>query len=326
MTRYDLNARRSELIALIKAKTGLRAFKARTVRDPGNGGFQLKDAGTPGFFGMLVMGRGGDNHADFMAARRVLLDAGVRETYLNEPGCAMVFWPWPGAAPHAKPRTNPEATLPAWLTALDGARYFTREALATAVAESGWRSRTALVAMAPETFLALAYAGYMPEKAANVDAALQTTGAFWDVPYLMVEENGDSAQVTGHEGRHRARALQALGVREMPVRIHARWLRWQETPEDAPRWLIPEKGGYGRARVAMPPILGAARQNGGPVRNKKYPYYIFHKPTDKVLAGYDYREDAVEMLSDMPYPKNELAVKTHAWIERTFGKVSWARG
>lgn len=161
-------------------------------------------------------------------------------------------------------RRNPEAVLPAWLTVLDGARYFTREALATAVAESGWRSRTALVAMAPETFLALAYSGYMPEKAANVDAALRTTGAFWDVPYLMVEEDGDRAQVTGHEGRHRARALQALGVREMPVRIHARWLRWQETPEDAPRWLIPEKGGRGRTPVAMPPILGAARQNGGP--------------------------------------------------------------
>lgn len=59
------------------------------------------------------------------------------------------------------------------------------------------------------------------------------------------------------------------------------------------------------------------------MRHKKYPYYIFHKPTDKVLAGYDYREDAVEMLSDMPYPKGELAVKTHAWVERTVGKVSW---
>lgn len=224
-------------------------------------------------------------------------------------------------------RRNPvEAALPGWLTALDGARYFTHEALAYALAEAEGLSRTAIVAMAPHDFLCLAAPGHSEYSAKAVRSALETTGAFWDVPYLVLEENGDIAQVISHEGRHRARALAALGVREMPVRIHARWLRWQETPEDAPRWLIPEKGGHGRARVAMPPILGAARQNGGPVRHKKYPYYIFHKPTDKVLAGYDYREDAVEMLPDMPYPKNELSVKTHAWIERTFGKVSWARG
>lgn len=154
--------------------------------------------------------------------------------------------------------------MPGWLTALDGARYFTHEALAYALAEAEGLSRTAIVAMAPHDFLCLAAPGHSEYSAKAVRSALETTGAFWDVPYLVLEENGDIAQVISHEGRHRARALAALGVREMPVRIHARWLRWQETPEDAPRWLIPEKGGYGRARVAMPPILGAARQNGGP--------------------------------------------------------------
>lgn len=264
MTRFDLNSRRAELIALVRAQTGIPVIKPKTALKKGTGGFKIADVGRPGFMGMQMLPPEGTAQG-FAAARQVLLDAGVRETYLNAPGLAMVFWPWPGAAPDAKPRSGFErrnpADLPGWLTALDGARYFTREALAHALAETEGPSRTALVAMDPLDFLRLAAPGHSEYSTKAVQSALETTGAFWDVPYLVLEEHGHTASVTGHEGRHRARALAELGVREMPVRIHARWLRWSRTPGEAPTWLVPQNAGA--RKVRMPQVLGATRINGG---------------------------------------------------------------
>jgi len=52
-----------------------------------------------------------------------------------------------------------------------------------------------------------------------------------DVPRLFVSVDGDDpriAWVSGHEGRHRSRALLARGVTQMPVRIHQQIIRWSE--------------------------------------------------------------------------------------------------
>lgn len=54
-----------------------------------------------------------------------------------------------------------------------------------------------------------------------------------DIPFLILNTEGDTAYITGHEGRHRAMILAKLGVDLMPIIIKSYNIRWgcQNNPE-----------------------------------------------------------------------------------------------
>lgn len=70
-------------------------------------------------------------------------------------------------------------------------------------------------------------------KYAGVDTAIKNGVKLDDIPFLMLANNGTTASITGHEGRHRAMALKQLGVDLMPIVIKAYTIRWgcQNNPE-----------------------------------------------------------------------------------------------
>jgi hypothetical protein len=118
------------------------------------------------------------------------------------------------------------------LLAADGARYFSDEALAEADQEAGSsKSRTALVLMRPRDFLKMAEPGMREDSQAALERVLDAGVRLSDVPRLFIATSRTDphrAVVTGHEGRHRSRALLARGVTQMPVRIHSQDIRWGE--------------------------------------------------------------------------------------------------
>lgn len=120
--------------------------------------------------------------------------------------------------------------LPKTLAALDGTRYFAARALQQALDDTGERSRVTLVAMRPADFLALALSGRAPEKEEGVENLLVQGQPFSSLPHLSVQvmPGQDYLRVTGHEGRHRMRALQSRGVQQVPVLIRTDRLRWSE--------------------------------------------------------------------------------------------------
>jgi hypothetical protein len=75
-----------------------------------------------------------------------------------------------------------------------------------------------LIHMHPADFLSVARNGHDPEKEQRVENVLKSGEKFSDLPELHFKHNGEGvARVSGHEGRHRARALLARGVDSMPV-------------------------------------------------------------------------------------------------------------
>lgn len=105
----------------------------------------------------------------------------------------------------------------------DGDRYFDDEVLKIALAQEPG-SRDTLIYLSPADFLAVAMSGFNDDKELNVKTVLETHGSFNEVPFLNFVHDGEgTARVTGHEGRHRARALQAQGVESMPVLLRHRY-------------------------------------------------------------------------------------------------------
>jgi hypothetical protein len=103
----------------------------------------------------------------------------------------------------------------------DGDRYFDLQT--SDVAETRNRkSRVTLTYMSPADFLKMAEAGTDAYKTERVAAYLQQGEKFSSLPFLSFVHDGKGhAKVTAHEGRHRARALQALGVQQMPVLLRS---------------------------------------------------------------------------------------------------------
>lgn len=85
--------------------------------------------------------------------------------------------------------------------------------------EVRFKSREKLISMRIEDFLALAEHGYDPDKEETVERVIREGHTFDDVPGLLVAHDGDVAKVTGHEGRHRARALRYMGYTHIPVKL-----------------------------------------------------------------------------------------------------------
>jgi hypothetical protein len=119
----------------------------------------------------------------------------------------------------------------------DGAAYFDREALEDAEdAARAYKSREAVVFLTPAEFLGLARSGTDEQKERTVLNVLAQGHKFNSVPFLRFDhvEGSKQAVVTGHEGRHRVRALQALGVRQIPVVLKGA-IRWDQQLDPSAR-------------------------------------------------------------------------------------------
>ena len=140
----------------------------------------------------------------------------------------------------------------------DSAQYFDNDAIGRAAAQSDG-SREILTKMPISDFLTAAEsAAPVPTKTSNINNLLASGQKFYSVPFLYVRNDGDGVgTVVGHEGRHRAKALSALGLKDIPVLIVSQGgrgpsIRWgrQNDPSDRdyvdpsqrPRVLIGEDG------------------------------------------------------------------------------------
>lgn len=83
--------------------------------------------------------------------------------------------------------------------------------------EVGYKSRTKLIDIDIDDFLSLAKYGFNAGKQEEADERVRKGTPFTSIPYLTVYAEDGSAKVEGHEGRHRARALQKAGYKTMPV-------------------------------------------------------------------------------------------------------------
>lgn len=115
--------------------------------------------------------------------------------------------------------------------AVDSAEFFNDEAVSNAANQSDG-SREILVTMPIRDFLRVAEEGLDRTKTQRVEGLINSGIKFDSVPFLQVTNNGDgTGTVSGHEGRHRARALQNLGYENIPVLIQStagegRGIRW----------------------------------------------------------------------------------------------------
>lgn len=130
------------------------------------------------------------------------------------------------------------------------AERFTDAALAD---ELGPKSRKIVILMPIEKFLNLAKKDSPSrDKVEGINKLISEGTKFRSIPTLLIDDSGEMPRVTGHEGRHRARALQALGYTEVPVKIVSSTIRWdnQDSPdrndyvEDYPTKLLNEDGDY----------------------------------------------------------------------------------
>jgi len=109
---------------------------------------------------------------------------------------------------------------------------FEKKALEEA-AKVGWKSREKLIMMPIDDFLSMAKAGKDEAKLANVKELMDAEKPFSSIPRLYGKSEGEAFQITGHEGRHRARALKEAGYTEIPVIVNSRDIRWSEQVDPA---------------------------------------------------------------------------------------------
>lgn len=95
------------------------------------------------------------------------------------------------------------------------------------------KSREKLVDINISNFLNLAEKGKIEDKQTAVSKVVKSGNKLSSLPRLYIQNNGDSARVIDHDGRHRARALLELGYETMPVIIKVTngsgpSIRWSE--------------------------------------------------------------------------------------------------
>lgn len=100
---------------------------------------------------------------------------------------------------------------------VEGALAFECQAFANAEVLN-FKSRNTLVYLEIDEFLKLAESGFDAVKFNRCKEIMSTGDIFDSLPYLNFAHDGaGNARVIGHEGRHRARILQEMGVKTMPV-------------------------------------------------------------------------------------------------------------
>jgi hypothetical protein len=138
-------------------------------------------------------------------------------------------------------------------------KYFEPEAFTTNAnyGAPGYKSRSKIVMMPIDEFLKLAKKEPETKSKQELTDKLVAEGTpYRTIPTLKLTDNIDGdvsaeSKVEGHEGRHRARALQKLGVKEIPVEIRGD-IRWSEQGDvenndyikNWPTGLISEDGDY----------------------------------------------------------------------------------
>ena len=100
-------------------------------------------------------------------------------------------------------------------------------------AVTGYKSREKVVEMDIDDFLNLAdYTNSVTdsnsrEKMANARERVANGTKFTTLPYMSIQGYSGTLKVTGHEGRHRAKALKEVGYKTIPVLLHSD-IRWSE--------------------------------------------------------------------------------------------------
>lgn len=109
-----------------------------------------------------------------------------------------------------------------------GAEILFRDGLVDEYRKVDYKSTKKLVSMRIEDFLAMAehVHGHSGKSDATAERII-TGGKFDALPFLSFDTEGVLARVHGHEGRHRAMALRALGYEYMPVLLCSN-IRWSE--------------------------------------------------------------------------------------------------
>lgn len=135
----------------------------------------------------------------------------------------------------------------------DGDQFFDQQALISAKNQNEY-SREKLVYLSPDEYLKLAQTlsrGPDASKQKRVSEVLSKGEKFRDVPFLSFDILPDNtAQVVGHEGRHRALELKRLGVSKMPVRLISREgggggsIRWGQFTGKYPETIVSESKDY----------------------------------------------------------------------------------
>jgi len=95
-----------------------------------------------------------------------------------------------------------------------------------------YKSRTKLIELPIDDFLALSDDGTAEYKTEGVQKLVSEGKKFSSLPFLIIDRDG---RVEGHEGRHRARALKQAGYTTMPVILRSANIRWSEQ-SDADRF------------------------------------------------------------------------------------------
>ena len=157
--------------------------------------------------------------------------------------------------------------------------------------QQGYKSKNKLVNMDIAEFLKLAKFGFDKEKEILAQKREQEGLKFTSIPYLYMSKDGKNLRVTGHEGRHRARALQAAGYTTMPVewRTDIRWSE-QTDPEKFdysefwPERIVAEEGALREyASIPMPFTREEGAQDyAGPQRQERL---SLRGSTDPAITG-----------------------------------------
>ena len=138
--------------------------------------------------------------------------------------------------------------------------------------QQGYKSKNKLVDMPIIDFLKLAEFGFDKQKEILAQKREQEGMKFTSIPYLYMQKDGDNLRVTGHEGRHRARALLAAGYETMPVEWRTD-IRWSEQTdpdkfdysETWPERILAQKGALREsASIPMPFTREEGTQNYQP--------------------------------------------------------------
>lgn len=176
----------------------------------------------------------------------------------------------------------------------------------------GHKSRDAVVSMDPKDFEKMA-ADIIKKEGGELDPfdrqVVDHLKENWDpakadIPYLEVDNAG---KVIGHEGRHRAIAMQELGVEQMPVRVQGRGLRWDQQGdaknfdymEDYPTKMLEENTPFVRPRNPSDPVM----YNDGP----ELPRRQLDDIGISQQTGYTPRQEI-----DFPIKRGESGVVTQA--------------
>lgn len=143
------------------------------------------------------------------------------------------------------------------------------------------------------------------EKMANARKRVADGTKFTTLPYMSIDGYSGTLKVTGHEGRHRAKALKEVGYKTMPVLLHSN-IRWSEQND-------PEKFDY---EEGWPTRIEA--QEGAINPNFSIPF-----PFTREESGMDYEQPTQARASLRTNVKNDLSnMPNGAAILATMNRVT----